>query len=189
MTSCQIEDLYSGSVITTKSSFVRDLLRQPQAHDEGGTGLIRNLVVPWPQFGWNHGDFGDQPAKIFQWSGQIGRLTEAFPAIKSIMQNIGVAGSIFGRNFGHSTDKTLSPGNHAGQAVPRLLRRLFTKNQYWDGREKLYQTDLWLLDFRKRGYCAWCLLGYRHHRSGWLTKSAEIWRWGINFWRPSENSR
>ena len=101
-----IEDFYiQDPVIDQVIVFARDLLRRfdLKPYDEKeGTGLIRNLVV---RRGHYSGEImvilvTSRP-KIFRVEQLIERLTEAFPAIKSIMQNINdqPGNAIFGREF------------------------------------------------------------------------------------------
>ena len=142
-----IEDFYiQDPVIDQVILFTRDLLRRfdLKPYDEQEkTGLIRNLVV---RRGHYSGEImvilvTTRP-KIFRVEQLIERLTEAFPAIKSIMQNINdqPGNAIFGKDWralygqDYITDQML--GNDFQIAAPAFYQ------VNTEMAEKLYQTGI-----------------------------------------------
>lgn len=142
-----IEDFYiQDPVIDQVILFTRDQLRRfdLKPYDEQEkTGLIRNLVV---RRGHYSGEImvilvTTRP-KIFRVEQLMERLTEAFPAIKSIMQNINdqPGNAIFGKNWrtlygqDYITDQML--GNDFQIAAPAFYQ-INTEMA-----EKLYQTAI-----------------------------------------------
>ena len=142
-----IEDFYiQDPVIDQVILFTRDLLRRfdLKPYDEQGkTGLIRNLVV---RRGHYSGEImvilvTTRP-KIFRVEQLMERLTEAFPAIKSIMQNINdqPGNAIFGKDWrtlygqDYITDQML--GNDFQIAAPAFYQ------VNTEMAEKLYQTAI-----------------------------------------------
>ena len=142
-----IEDFYiQDPVIDQVILFTRDLLRRfdLKPYDEQEkTGLIRNLVV---RRGHYSGEImvilvTTRP-KIFRVEQLMERLTEAFPAIKSIMQNINdqPGNAIFGKDWrtlygqDYITDQML--GNDFQIAAPAFYQ------VNTEMAEKLYQTAL-----------------------------------------------
>ena len=142
-----IEDFYiQDPVIDQVILFTRDLLRRfdLKPYDEQEkTGLIRNLVV---RRGHYSGEImvilvTSRP-KIFRVEQLIERLIEAFPAIKSIMQNINdqPGNAIFGKDWrtlygqNYITDQML--GNDFQIAAPAFYQ-INTEMA-----EKLYQTAI-----------------------------------------------
>lgn len=142
-----IEDFYiQDPVIDQVILFTRDLLRRfdLKPYDEQEkTGLIRNLVV---RRGHYSGEImvilvTTRP-KIFRVEQLMERLTEAFPAIKSIMQNINdqPGNAIFGKDWrtlygqDYITDRML--GNDFQIAGPAFYQ------VNTDMAEKLYQTAI-----------------------------------------------
>jgi len=142
-----IEDFYiQDPIIDQVILFKRDLLRRfdLKPYDEQEkTGLIRNLVV---RRGHYSGEImvilvTTRP-KIFRVEQLMERLTEAFPAIKSIMQNInGQPGNaIFGKDWrtlygqDYITDQML--GNDFQIAAPAFYQ------VNTEMAEKLYQTAI-----------------------------------------------
>ncbi|NMH31985.1 23S rRNA (uracil(1939)-C(5))-methyltransferase RlmD [Streptococcus sanguinis] len=143
----QIEDFYiQDPVIDQVILFTRDLLRRfdLKPYDEQEkTGLIRNLVV---RRGHYSGEImvilvTTRP-KIFRVEQLMERLTEAFPAIKSIMQNINdqPGNAIFGKDWrtlygqDYITDQML--GNDFQIAAPAFYQ------VNTEMAEKLYQTAI-----------------------------------------------
>ncbi|WP_326845558.1 23S rRNA (uracil(1939)-C(5))-methyltransferase RlmD [Streptococcus sanguinis] len=142
-----IEDFYiQDPVIDQVILFTRDLLRRfdLKPYDEQGkTGLIRNLVV-------RRGHYSEEimiilvttRPKIFRVEQLIEHLTEAFPAIKSIMQNINdqPGNAIFGKDWrilygqDYITDQML--GNDFQIAAPAFYQ------VNTEMAEKLYQTAI-----------------------------------------------
>ena len=142
-----IEDFYiQDPVIDQVILFTRDLLRRfdLKPYDEQEkTGLIRNLVV---RRGHYSGEImvilvTTRP-KIFRVEQLMERLTEAFPAIKSIMQNINdqPGNAIFGKDWrtlygqDYITDQML--GNDFQIAAPAFYQ------VNTEMAEKLYQTAI-----------------------------------------------
>ncbi|MBZ2039955.1 23S rRNA (uracil-5-)-methyltransferase RumA [Streptococcus sanguinis] len=143
----QIEDFYiQDPVIDQVILFTRDLLRcfdlKPYDEQEK-TGLIRNLVV---RRGHYSGEImvilvTTRP-KIFRVEQLMERLTEAFPTIKSIMQNINdqPGNAIFGKDWrtlygqDYITDQML--GNNFQISGPAFYQ------VNTEMAEKLYQTAL-----------------------------------------------
>ena len=142
-----IEDFYiQDPVIDQVILFTRDLLRRfdLKPYDEQEkTGLIRNLVV---RRGHYSGEImvilvTTRP-KIFRVEQLMDRLTEAFPAIKSIMQNINdqPGNAIFGKDWrmlygqDYITDQML--GNDFQIAAPAFYQ------VNTEMAEKLYQTAI-----------------------------------------------
>jgi len=142
-----IEDFYiQDPVIDQVILFTRDLLRRfdLKPYDEQEkTGLIRNLVV---RRGHYSGEImiilvTTRP-KIFRVEQLIEHLTEAFPAIKSIMQNINdqPGNAIFGKDWrtlygqDYITDQML--GNDFQIAAPAFYQ------VNTEMAEKLYQTAI-----------------------------------------------
>ena len=142
-----IEDFYiQDPVIDQVILFTRDLLRRfdLKPYDEQEkTGLIRNLVV---RRGHYSGEImvilvTTRP-KIFRVEQLMERLTEAFPAIKSIMQNINdqLGNAIFGKDWrtlygqDYITDQML--GNDFQIAAPAFYQ------VNTEMAEKLYQTAI-----------------------------------------------
>ena len=142
-----IEDFYiQDPVIDQVILFTRDLLRRfdLKPYDEQEkTGLIRNLVV---RRGHYSGEImvilvTTRP-KIFRVEQMMERLTEAFPAIKSIMQNINdqSGNAIFGKDWrtlygqDYITDQML--GNDFQIAAPAFYQ------VNTEMAEKLYQTAI-----------------------------------------------
>ena len=142
-----IEDFYiQDLVIDQVILFTRDLLRRfdLKPYDEQEkTGLIRNLVV---RRGHYSGEImvilvTTRP-KIFRVEQLMERLTEAFPAIKSIMQNINdqPGNAIFGKDWrtiygqNYITDQML--GNDFQIAAPAFYQ------VNTEMAEKLYQTAI-----------------------------------------------
>ncbi|MBF1722982.1 MAG: 23S rRNA (uracil(1939)-C(5))-methyltransferase RlmD [Streptococcus sp.] len=142
-----IEDFYiQDPIIDQVILFTRDLLRRfdLKPYDEQEkTGLIRNLVV---RRGHYSGEImvilvTTRP-KIFRVEQLMERLTEAFPAIKSIMQNINdqPGNAIFGKDWrtlygqDYITDQML--GNDFQIAAPAFYQ------VNTEMAEKLYQTAI-----------------------------------------------
>ena len=142
-----IEDFYiQDPIIDQVILFTRDLLRRfdLKPYDEQEkTGLIRNLVV---RRGHYSGEImvilvTTRP-KIFRVGQLMERLTEAFPAIKSIMQNINdqPGNAIFGKDWrtlygqDYITDQML--GNDFQIAAPAFYQ------VNTEMAEKLYQTAI-----------------------------------------------
>ena len=142
-----IEDFYiQDPVIDQVILFTRDLLRRfdLKPYDEKEqSGLIRNLVV---RRGHYSGEImvilvTTRP-KIFRVEQLMERLTEAFPAIKSIMQNINdqPGNAIFGKDWrtlygqDYITDQML--GNSFQIAAPAFYQ------VNTEMAEKLYQTAI-----------------------------------------------
>jgi len=142
-----IEDFYiQDPVIDQVILFTRDLLRRfdLKPYDEQEkTGLIRNLVV---RRGHYSGEImvilvTTRP-KIFRVEQLMERLTESFPAIKSIMQNINdqPGNAIFGKDWrtlygqDYITDQML--GNDFQIAAPAFYQ------VNTEMAEKLYQTAI-----------------------------------------------
>jgi len=142
-----IEDFYiQDPVIDQVILFTRDLLRRfdLKPYDEQEkTGLIRNLVV---RRGHYSGEImvilvTTRP-KIFRVEQLMERLTEAFPSIKSIMQNINdqPGNAIFGKDWrtlygqDYITDQML--GNSFQIAAPAFYQ------VNTEMAEKLYQTAI-----------------------------------------------
>ena len=142
-----IEDFYiQDPVIDQVILFTRNLLRRfdLKPYDEQEkTGLIRNLVV---RRGHYSGEImvilvTTRP-KIFRVEQLMERLTEAFPAIKSIMQNINdqPGNAIFGKEWktlygqDYITDQML--GNNFQIAAPAFYQ------VNTEMAEKLYQTAI-----------------------------------------------
>ena len=142
-----IEDFYiQDPVIDQVILFTRDLLRRfdLKPYDEQEkTGLIRNLVV---RRGHYSGEImiilvTTRP-KIFRVEQLMDRLTEAFPAIKSIMQNINdqPGNAIFGKDWrtlygqDYITDQML--GNNFQISGPAFYQ------VNTEMAEKLYQTAI-----------------------------------------------
>ena len=142
-----IEDFYiQDPVIDQVILFTRDLLRRfdLKPYDEQGkTGLIRNLVV---RRGHYSGEImvilvTTRP-KIFRVEQLVEHLTEAFPAIKSIMQNINdqPGNAIFKKDWrtlygqDYITDQML--GNDFQIAAPAFYQ------VNTEMAEKLYQTAI-----------------------------------------------
>ena len=142
-----IEDFYiQDPIIDQVILFTRDLLRRfdLKPYDEQEkTGLIRNLVV---RRGHYSGEImvilvTTRP-KIFRVEQLMDRLTEAFPAIKSIMQNINDqnTNAIFGKEWktlygqDYITDQML--GNNFQIAAPAFYQ------VNTEMAEKLYQTAI-----------------------------------------------
>lgn len=142
-----IEDFYiQDPVIDQVILFTRDLLRRfdLKPYDEQEkTGLIRNLVI-------RRGHYSEEimvilvttRPKIFRVEQLMERLTEAFPAIKSIMQNINdqPGNAIFGKDWrtlygqDYITDQML--GNDFQIAAPAFYQ------VNTEMAEKLYQTAI-----------------------------------------------
>ena len=142
-----IEDFYiQDPVIDQVILFTRDLLRRfdLKPYDEQEkTGLIRNLVI-------RRGHYSEEimvilvttRPKIFRVEQLMERLTEAFPAIKSIMQNINdqPGNAIFGKDWrtlygqNYITDQML--GNDFQIAAPAFYQ------VNTEMAEKLYQTAI-----------------------------------------------
>ena len=142
-----IEDFYiQDPIIDQVILFTRDLLRRfdLKPYDEQEkTGLIRNLVV---RRGHYSGEImiilvTTRP-KIFRVEQLMDRLTEAFPAIKSIMQNINdqPGNAIFGKDWrtlygqDYITDQML--GNNFQISGPAFYQ------VNTEMAEKLYQTAI-----------------------------------------------
>ena len=140
-----IEDFYiQDPVIDQVIVFARDLLRRfdLKPYDEKeGTGLIRNLVV---RRGHYSGEImlilvTSRP-KIFRVEQLIERLTEAFPAIKSIMQNINdqPGNAIFGREFRTLYGQDFITDSMLGKQFQIAAPAFYQVNT--EMAEKLYQT-------------------------------------------------
>ena len=149
-----IEDFYiQDPVIDQVIIFVRDLLRRfdLKPYDEKeGTGLIRNLVV---RRGHYSGEImvilvTSRP-KIFRVEQLIERLTEAFPAIKSIMQNINdqPGNAIFGREFRTLYGQDFITDSMLGKQFQIAAPAFYQVNT--EMAEKLYQTAFDFADFKK----------------------------------------
>lgn len=149
-----IEDFYiQDPVIDQVIVFVRDLLRRfdLKPYDEKeGTGLIRNLVV---RRGHYSGEImvilvTSRP-KIFRVEQLIERLTEAFPAIKSIMQNINdqLGNAIFGREFRTLYGQDFITDSMLGKQFQIAAPAFYQVNT--EMAEKLYQTAFDFADFKK----------------------------------------
>ena len=149
-----IEDFYiQDPVIDQVIIFTRDLLRRfdLKPYDEQEkTGLIRNLVV---RRGHYSGEImvilvTTRP-KIFRVEQLMDRLTEAFPAIKSIMQNINDqnTNAIFGKEWrvlygqDYITDQML--GNNFQISGPAFYQ------VNTEMAEKLYQTAIDFAELRE----------------------------------------
>ena len=149
-----IEDFYiQDPVIDQVIVFVRDLLRRfdLKPYDEKeGTGLIRNLVV---RRGHYSGEImvilvTSRP-KIFRVEQLLERLTEAFPAIKSIMQNINdqSGNAIFGRKFRTLYGQDFITDSMLGKQFQIAAPAFYQVNT--EMAEKLYQTAFDFADFKK----------------------------------------
>ena len=149
-----IEDFYiQDPVIDQVIVFVRDLLRRfdLKPYDEKeGTGLIRNLVV---RRGHYSGEImvilvTSRP-KIFRVDQLIERLIEAFPAIKSIMQNINdqPGNAIFGREFRTLYGQDFITDSMLGKQFQIAAPAFYQVNT--EMAEKLYQTAFDFADFKK----------------------------------------
>ena len=149
-----IEDFYiQDPVIDQVILFTRDLLRRfdLKPYDEQEkTGLIRNLIV---RRGHYSGEImvilvTTRP-KIFRVEQLMDRLTEAFPAIKSIMQNINDqnTNAIFGKEWrvlygqDYITDQML--GNNFQISGPAFYQ------VNTEMAEKLYQTAIDFAELRE----------------------------------------
>ena len=148
-----IEDFYiQDPVIDQVIIFVRDLLRRfdLKPYDEKeGTGLIRNLVV---RRGHYSGEImvilvTSRP-KIFRVEQLIERLTEAFPAIKSIMQNINdqPGNAIFGREFRTLYGQDFITDSMLGKQFQIAAPAFYQVNT--EMAEKLYQTAFDFADLK-----------------------------------------
>ena len=149
-----IEDFYiQDPVIDQVIVFVRDLLRRfdLKPYDEKeGTGLIRNLVV---RRGHYSGEImvilvTSRP-KIFRVEQLIELLTEAFPTIKSIMQNINdqQGNAIFGREFRILYGQDFITDSMLGKQFQIAAPAFYQVNT--EMAEKLYQTAFDFADFKK----------------------------------------
>ncbi len=167
-----IQDRFIDQVII----FVRDLPMTSEAlRWKEGTGLIRQSgCSPWPQFGWNHMVIlVTSRHKIFQWSSwwaldqKLSQLDQVHHC-KILAANRAMLFSV--RISDTLTDKTLlliACWASSSSAAPAFTKSILR----WQ--RSCIRLTFDFADFKKRGYCAWCLLGYRHHWSVlWLTESS-----------------